>query len=639
VSNPLYRALHASFDSASVCTQLPDVAATLNGIFEDNCTFGDGSTILSDSTIIGGAIPLYGGTYAEWPGTGPGRLFQIGHISTDSLAYRTLRLAGKKYTGNSSQYYSDSHLYNHAPSSVTTYTGAGADSAGFFSYSYHHGNFREFWAIPKTVEAYSGKESPTVAAQGQRSYVREQDANGRFGVYEQRQSYQNSDYGYRSIGKVRDRMFGLAYHYLNADSNAYGAWIPVDNAGTTPRSATCADSLQWWPAIGYDIGLPLNDSIYVYQSGTEHGGHGTGNAATDNPYNVYARYYSKALVLVKPNPGNGAAAEDSFVCADSIVYVGVRHNTPVTLPKALKVLGYGGTLSADSTTIHLRNVEAAILVDESGAMALPTPRLPGINPGGGQGATGIYYPAEYSHWQIGTAHQVVFAADTMPVDLVIYPATGWTGAYNPNMNTVSTDGAGRYSFSWTPAATLFAAGQPFDSTVCALPCQSSAIRLVYWTRPRGTVTTTNTVTSKDFTFSNVDSAVAPVLIPTAAGISAVPPGACNSGNYVYLSATVLDNSATGTVTFYDGATVIGTADLEIHGEIAITNTATIYLKSLAVGGGHNLTAVYAGDATHAGCTTSVMPYTINAPNITPGGSSKRNRPPIPPWLIPWLRLR
>ncbi len=76
------------------------------------------------------------------------------------------------------------------------------------------------------------------------------------------------------------------------------------------------------------------------------------------------------------------------------------------------------------------------------------------------------------------------------------------------------------------------------------------------------------------------------------------------GSVVTFTATVSPGAATGTVTFKNGVTTIGTGSLS-------SGTATFATSSLAVGG-HSITAVYEGDATYASSTSSPVSQTVTA---------------------------
>jgi len=99
-------------------------------------------------------------------------------------------------------------------------------------------------------------------------------------------------------------------------------------------------------------------------------------------------------------------------------------------------------------------------------------------------------------------------------------------------------------------------------------------------------------------------------------VSALNPSAF--GKAVPFTATVTPATSgmpTGTVTFEDGATVLGTATLS-GGQAAFTASA------LAVGG-HSISAIYSGSATLAGSTSAAVLQTVNkAPTSTSVASSK-----------------
>ena len=82
------------------------------------------------------------------------------------------------------------------------------------------------------------------------------------------------------------------------------------------------------------------------------------------------------------------------------------------------------------------------------------------------------------------------------------------------------------------------------------------------------------------------------------------------GDSIALTAAVSPAAATGTVTFYDGSTSLGTAALN-SGAAILTTTA------LAVGT-HRVTAVYGGTGNYAGSTSNAVTITV----IAAGGASK-----------------
>ena len=75
------------------------------------------------------------------------------------------------------------------------------------------------------------------------------------------------------------------------------------------------------------------------------------------------------------------------------------------------------------------------------------------------------------------------------------------------------------------------------------------------------------------------------------------------GSSVTLTATVSTNTATGSVTFKDGATTLGTGTLS-------SGVATFTTGGLS-GGSHSLTTEYAGDTSYSGSTSSPLSQTVD----------------------------
>jgi hypothetical protein len=91
------------------------------------------------------------------------------------------------------------------------------------------------------------------------------------------------------------------------------------------------------------------------------------------------------------------------------------------------------------------------------------------------------------------------------------------------------------------------------------------------------------------------------------------PNPSQSGQSVTFTATVAPASATGAVTFYDGANSLGTGTLSL-------GTATFATSALSIGS-HSITAAYGGDANDTGSTSSVLTQVVQAVSATGLGSS------------------
>ena len=87
--------------------------------------------------------------------------------------------------------------------------------------------------------------------------------------------------------------------------------------------------------------------------------------------------------------------------------------------------------------------------------------------------------------------------------------------------------------------------------------------------------------------------------------SSANPGAVGTPVTFTASVTASGGTATGTVTFKDGATSLGTGTLNGSGQATLTTSA------LALGN-HSITAVYGGDSNYAGSTSPALTEAINA---------------------------
>ncbi|UWZ84669.1 protease pro-enzyme activation domain-containing protein [Occallatibacter riparius] len=99
----------------------------------------------------------------------------------------------------------------------------------------------------------------------------------------------------------------------------------------------------------------------------------------------------------------------------------------------------------------------------------------------------------------------------------------------------------------------------------------------------------------------VDSAT---LTPTTTTLT-VDNASPTQGTNITLTATLAPSAATGTVTFNDGTTKLGTGTLA-------SGKATFQTSSLSVGA-HAITAVYGGDTSYASSTSTAVTVTVAAP--------------------------
>jgi hypothetical protein len=94
-----------------------------------------------------------------------------------------------------------------------------------------------------------------------------------------------------------------------------------------------------------------------------------------------------------------------------------------------------------------------------------------------------------------------------------------------------------------------------------------------------------------------------IATPTVSLSSSLNPSA--AGQSVTLIASILPSGATGTVTFMDGSTILGTANLNFA-------TATLGVPNLSAGT-HSLTASYSGDANDSAGTSATLSQVVDQP--------------------------
>ena len=133
-------------------------------------------------------------------------------------------------------------------------------------------------------------------------------------------------------------------------------------------------------------------------------------------------------------------------------------------------------------------------------------------------------------------------------------------------------------------------------------------------------------TTKDLRVSTYGRGIWEFSLPAGAATSTTLTSSLNpasQGAAVTFTATVVTTGAnppTGTVTFNDGTTALGTGTLSTVGGFQV---ATFSTSTLAVGA-HSITAVYGGDANNASSTSAVLTQTITAVTTTTTLTSSLN---------------
>jgi hypothetical protein len=195
-----------------------------------------------------------------------------------------------------------------------------------------------------------------------------------------------------------------------------------------------------------------------------------------------------------------------------------------------------------------------------------------------------------------TATQVV-AGTIAPATLTLASTASATTQVGQAYSQTNVASGGTTAYGYTVSAGSLPAGTSLNAssgTVSGTPTTAGAFSYsIKVTDSGGTPQTATRV---------VSGTIAPATTTTTSLTSSVNPSLL--GQSVTLTATVAPASATGTVTFKDGAATLGTGTLA-------GGTASLSTSALTLGA-HTLTAAYGGDATFSASTSAPLTQTVNA---------------------------
>lgn len=156
---------------------------------------------------------------------------------------------------------------------------------------------------------------------------------------------------------ARYRMWRLSSYYLLKEPMGSSGIVYFDPSFCSNASGKpFYDQYEWLPAYQFNVGQPAGPPI-LYQEGF------AGRTPTNGqscPYQVFARSFTHATVLVRPR--------DGWACTNYSDTSGVT----VSVPHDGLLLMENGLLLPITKTITLRNAEAAILINASGTSAPPS---------------------------------------------------------------------------------------------------------------------------------------------------------------------------------------------------------------------------------------------------------------------------
>ena len=188
--------------------------------------------------------------------------------------------------------------------------------------------------------------------------------------------------------------------------------------------------------------------------------------------------------------------------------------------------------------------------------------------------------------------------------------------------TVFTVSKGTPTITWTnPAAIAY--GTPLSST--QLNASSGGVAGTFaYTPASGTILNVGANQTLSVIFSPTDStdynsapATVTITVNQAAGSVLLATSSTPSAYATPVTFTAtMPSNATGTVTFKDGATILGTASI-------VSNSAAIMTSALSVGT-HSITASWPGDTNYTSAVSTALSQTVNRASVTITATSSLN---------------
>jgi hypothetical protein len=288
--------------------------------------------------------------------------------------------------------------------------------------------------------------------------------------------------------------------------------------------------------------------------------------------------------------------------------------TPTTINYGQVVDGYAQVQPSDSSTLSgnitfYDGTKNICNIPVIGAVSCPASAGSGFT--AGQHTLTAVYSGDATH----------AASTSAPVIVTVLAAATTAAALNSSLNPAATGQAVTFIAGFTsPYATPSGAVNFYDSGVLIGSGVIDASGSASFTTSSLTMGTYSISASFAGSSNFQGSASAPMsqviaaVITTTATATMVSSSAnpSNTGQSITLSANVVSTNSsktatpTGTVTFYDGVSSIGTGALSASGVASMTTS------SLAAGA-HSITAAYTGDVNFTSSTSAAFTQTVNAP--------------------------
>ncbi|HWW23083.1 MAG TPA: Ig-like domain repeat protein [Edaphobacter sp.] len=202
-------------------------------------------------------------------------------------------------------------------------------------------------------------------------------------------------------------------------------------------------------------------------------------------------------------------------------------------------------------------------------------------------------------------------------NLANYTVTAINGTLTVNraVLTVTADSATRFYGAANPAFTSSITGFVNGDTQSVVSGAPSLTTTATATSPPGNYAIQagqGTLSATNYTFTFVNGTLTVTQLASSATTLSVAPSSVMYGDAAALTASVTPTFATGTVSFFEGTTLLGTAS------VGDTGTAVLPVSTLSAGT-HSLTAQYNGDQGVPASSSSAVQLTVTKRTASDGG--------------------
>jgi cellulase/cellobiase CelA1 len=391
----------------------------------------------------------------------------------------------------------------------------------------------------------------------------------------------------------------VTYTISPQNSNAFGAALTINNTSST---AWTSWTLTWtfangqtisslWNGIASQSGANVTVANESYNGSIAAGGSSTGigfNGAWNGTTNAVPTNFA---VNGTSCGGGGGSSPTATTTTLSSSTTSTTTGTSVTLTAAVSptaatgtVTFYDGTTSLGTGTISSGTATLSTSFSTTG-----THSIAAVYAGSSTYATSTSSAVSIS---------VTSSSPTATTTALSSSTTSTTTGTSVTLTAAVSPSAATGAVTFYDGTTSLGTGT-LSSGVATLSTSFSTAGTHSITAVYAGSSTYATSTSSALSISVMSSS--PTATTTALSSSST---STTTGTSVTLTAAVSPSAATGTVTFYDGSTLLGTGTLS-------SGKATLS-TSFSTAGTHSITAVYAGSSTYATSTSSAVSITVSS---------------------------